>query len=305
MTGCSRRAVLGGLSCLGMAHALAAQEARPRFAEAPAYRLFDDPPGSHALSRHDIAVDGRTCRLFMAVPRAEAPAAGWPSIWMLDGNAVFDRLVADDLAARPGLAVIGIGYPVDLVFDTDARALDYTPASLIPDPEGARTRATGGADAFRARLTGPLRRAAQARAPLDPARRVLWGHSYGGLFTLHCLLTRPDAFAGWAPISPSTGFGGGVLTGMAATAPRLSDRIAPVRIMLGDREHRSGTEAPATPRPSPETMALAAALGQRPDLDVTVTVLEDLGHGQTFMASFAASLDFAEGLPPTPLRLAP
>ena len=298
MTGYSRRAVLAGLASLGMAHALGAQEVRRRFAETASWRLFDDPPATHALSRHDMTVDGRGYRLFMAVPRAEAPAAGWPSLWMLDGNAAFDRLTADDLARRPGLAVIGIGYPVDLVFETDARALDYTPASLVPDPEGGRGRATGGADAFRARLTGPLRRAAEDRAPLDPARRVLWGHSYGGLFALHCLLTQPDAFAGWAPVSPSTGFGGGALKGMTDGAPRLADRIAPVRIMLGDSEHRHGTEAPATPRPAPETMALAETLGDRPDLDVTVTVFEGLGHGQTFTASFAPALDLAADLPP-------
>ena len=125
---------------------------------------------------------------------------------------------------------------------------------------------------------------------------MLWGQSYGGLFTLHCLLTQPDAFAGWTPISPSTTFGGGALAALTDDAPRVKDRTAPLRIMLGDSEHRSGTPAPATPRPSPDTMALAQTLGQRPDLDVTVTVLEGLGHGQTFAASFAGVLNLAAGL---------
>lgn len=290
-----RRALLGGLSSLLLASALMAQEQTARrFAKPPEYRLFKDPPRSHRLSRHDLVLDGRGYRLFMAIPDAAPPAGGWPSLWMLDGNSAFDRLSAGDLARHPGLAVIGIGYQVLQAFDTTARALDYTPASLIPDPEGGRGRPTGGADAFRARLTGPIRNLIEERAALDPAGRVLWGHSYGGLFTLHCLLSEPLAFAGWAAVSPSSGFGGGVLRHMLPDAPHLpAGRVASLRIMLGDAEHRRGTTPPATPRPSPETMAVAGLLGQRKDLEVQVTVLAGLGHGQTFAASFAQSMALA------------
>ena len=294
-----RRALLGGLSALCLARPLAAQDVRrDRPVKAPEYRLFDSVHDSHLLSREDVTVDGRGYRLFRAVPRTAPPAGGWPSIWMLDGNSVFDRLGPEDLARHPGLAIVGVGYPVDQGFDTTSRALDYTPVSLVPEPEGGRRRATGGADAFRARLTGPLRRAAEgAGETFDPTRRVLWGHSYGGLFTLHCLLTAPDAFAAWVPVSPSSGFGGNALRHLATDAPRLSQgRIAPVRIMLGDSEHRRGTDAPVMPRPSPETVALAGLLGERTDLDVSLRVFEDHGHGQTFTASFASALGLAAAL---------
>lgn len=205
---------------------------------------------------------------------------------MLDGNSAFDRIQADHLIRHPELALAGIGYPVDLVFDTTARALNYPPVSLIPDPEGGRGRATGGADAFRSRLTGPLREAIETRASLDPARHVLWGHSYDGLFALHCLLSEPPAFAGWAAISPSSGFGGNVLRRMSADAPRLgAGSTALLHITLGDNEHRRGTKPPPDPQPSPETMALAEILQDREDLDVSITVLKGLGHGETFTAS--------------------
>ena len=296
MTDPSRRILLGGLSGLCLTRGLAAQEVpRPRFDKLPEYRIFDAVPETHALSRQDVTVGGRGYRLFRAIPKGVPPEAGWPSIWMLDGNAVFDRIGPRDLAAHPGLAIIGIGYPVARIFDTTARALDYTP----PGPEATddRGRPVGGADAFRARLTGPLREAAGAGAGLDPTRRVLWGHSYGGLFALHCLLTDPRVFAGWAPVSPSTGFGGRALRRLADTAPHLpAGGIALLRIMLGDAEHRSGTAAPAGPRPAPETMALAEILGRRADLEVTVTVLRGLGHGETFAASFGPAMDLAAGL---------
>lgn len=294
----NRRAVLAGISALCLAPAAAAQDiSGRRIAKTPDYRIFKAPPPTHHLSRFDITLDGQGYRLFLARPAGLPPAGGWPSLWMLDGNAVFDRLTPDDLHGHAGLAVIGVGYPVARIFDTTARALDYTPPGLTPDPEGNRGRRTGGAAAFRARLTGGLRHAVEAQVGLDPARRVLWGHSYGGLFTLHCLLSAPGAFAGWVPVSPSSGFGGGVLRHMLADAPPVPDgRVAPLRIMLGDREHRSGTEAPAEPRPSPKTVALADLLARRGDLDVGMTVFEGLGHGQTFSASFGPAMDLALGI---------
>lgn len=289
----TRRALLAALSAACLAPPLAAQD---RSGGPARYPLFDDPPDTHALTRFDMTVEGQGYRLFMAIPTGAPSAEGWPSLWMLDGNAAFDRLGAGDLRRHAGLAVIGIGYPVDERFDTTARALDYTPASAVPDTETARGRPTGGADAFRARLTGPLRRAVGERAPLDPARRVLWGHSYGGLFTLHCLLSQPLAFAGWVAASPSSSFGGGVLHRMAATAPHLPPgRTAPLRILLGDSEHRRGSAPPDGPRPSPQTLALAELLGRRTDLDVQLTVLKGLGHGETFAATFPQAMALAAG----------
>ena len=38
---------------------------------------------------------------------------------------------------------------------------------------------------------------------MDPARRVLTGHSLAGLFTLWTLLTRPQSFAAYVALSPS------------------------------------------------------------------------------------------------------
>ena len=305
----SRRAALlgGGLAFLWPSLAIAqeaAKEAAPsRGARKPEYRIFDAPPETHSLSRFDLEIEGRGYRIFLAIPTAAAPATGWPSIWMLDGNSVFDRLEPDLLRQHPGLAVVAVGYPVDLTIDSLSRSLDYTPVPLktaTPGdaPSRETSRPTGGADAFRARLTGPIREAVMAKAALDPARRTLWGHSYGGLFTLYCLLSAPDSFAAWTPVSASTGFGGGVLQSMAGAAPkRQQPGAAPLLIMLGDSENRRGTEAPAAPRPSPATLDLAALLKARADLSVMVEVFPGLSHGQTFPASFAAAFTVAGALP--------
>lgn len=292
MSELSRRALLAGLSGLYMARAAMAQDSDRN--QAPEYRIFDAQPETHTLSRHDITVDGRGYRLFLALPKGEAPGTGWPSIWMLDGNSVFDRMSREDLIQNPGLAVIGVGYPVDQIFDMDARTLDYTPKSLIPNPEKGRNLPTGGADAFRARLIGPIREEVEAKIRLDPNRRTIWGHSYGGVFALYCLLTVPEAFTSWVAASPSSGFGGSVLGHLAPDSPPL-ERVAPVHILLGDKEHRRGTAVPVHPRPSPETMALAEVLRARQDLDLQVTVLKGYEHGQTFAASFAPAMKLAVG----------
>ncbi|SDI09725.1 alpha/beta hydrolase [Alloyangia pacifica] len=259
------------------------------------FPLFDAPPASHRLTHFDVTAEGLTYRLFLARPRAEAPAAGWPSLWMLDGNAAFSRLDAARLEAHPGLAVIGIGYPIEEAFDGASRARDYTPVPLETPTHGrGRDWQFGGQEAFRARLLGPLSAALAERVPLDPARRSLWGHSYGGVFTLATLLQDPGAFRAYMPISPTAGFGGGALQAMASEAPRLQDGSAEVLMMLGDSEHRSGTPEPAEPRPSPDTMELGARLARRGDLNVQVKVLEGLGHGATFAASFPRSFVLAE-----------
>ncbi|WP_226623491.1 alpha/beta hydrolase [Alloyangia pacifica] len=269
--------------------ALAQRQQRPA-----TFPLFDAPPASHVLTQFDVMAEGLRYRLFLACPRGEAPAEGWPSLWMLDGNAAFSRLEAAQLHAHPGLAVVGIGYPIEAAFDGASRARDYTPVPLEAPMHGrGRDWEFGGQAAFRGRLLGPLARALAERAPLDPARRSLWGHSYGGVFALATLLSEPAAFRAYMAISPTTGFGGGSLFAMEETAPVPDEGQAEVLIMLGDSEHRSGTPAPPNPRPNPETLRMGARLAGRPDLKLQLEVLKGLGHGATFAASFPRSFALA------------
>ncbi|MCA0997049.1 alpha/beta hydrolase [Alloyangia pacifica] len=289
----SRRRFTTSLTALA---GLAATPALAQRRQPPvSFPLFDTPPSSHALAQFDVTADGLGYRLFIAAPRGAPPSGGWPSLWMLDGNAAFSRLSAAQLTAHPRLAVVGIGYPIEEGFDGAARARDYTPTPLETPKHGrGRDWEFGGQAAFRARLLGPLAAALAAHAPLDPARRCLWGHSYGGVFALATLLSAPEAFRAYMPISPSTGFGGGALQAMAAGAPQLERGRAEVLMMLGDNEHRSGTPDLPEPRPNPDTMAMAERLAQRPDLHVQLEVLKGLGHGATFAASFPRSFALAE-----------
>lgn len=256
--------------------------------------LLEQNLSSHSLSDRIVTLpgSGRRFRLFTAVPRRPAPAKGWPVLYCLDGNAVFDRLTAADLAAVPGLVVLGVGYDTDLPFETRARALDYTPP-LSPDgpvPDPMRPgRMAGAADRFLPLLTGPLRAQAEAGLAIDPARRSLWGHSYGGLFVLFAWLTAPQGFARYVAASPSLWWGDGVMTRLEAAHPPPRDR--PLLLSFGDSERRSDDPRPPDGAPRP-TLAFGQRMQAR-GAPVSLHQIADAGHGAALTRSIPLALDWA------------
>lgn len=276
-------------------------------AQTPAtYSILHETVRSHRIERFVAeAEDGARYQIFRALPRSAAPAKGYPVLTMLDGNAVFDRLTPDMLARVPGLVLIGIGYDTALRFDSKRRSLDYTPPlspdGPVADPERPGGQ-VGGADRFLRRLTGKLRMAAEAGVAVDPDRRTLWGHSYGGLFALYTLLTEPDAFSRYAAISPSVDWGEGALGKWEAAAALPGNMRREVLIAYGDSERRGrrgpdGQAIPTPKTPNPEGMrsknAFAERLRNRTGIMVDERVLEGLGHGETLPASFPLAFRLA------------
>ncbi|RYE29263.1 MAG: alpha/beta hydrolase, partial [Hyphomicrobiales bacterium] len=151
-----------------------------------------------AWQRDFEARDGSHYRLLISVPEGPAPARGFPVLVLVDGHALFPvaATAARLQAQRPeatsvGPAVlIGIGYPDGRPFDAERRQRD-----LLPVP--------GGADRFLDMIVDDVLPAVAEIAPLDPDRRALTGHSYGGLFVLHALFTRPGLFESFVAGSPS------------------------------------------------------------------------------------------------------
>lgn len=278
------------------ADAPATGKAGPEHArKAASLKIFDADLTSHNLSQKVVPV-GPGYRLFLAVPQAPVPACGWPILYMLDGNAAFDFLTPEHLALVPGLVVVGVGYDTDRQFSRQQRTLDFTP----PDGPGDgirpdhvhQDRMAGGAAMFLDLLTGPLRNAAEAGLPVDPSRRTLWGHSFGGLFTLYAILSRPDAFARFAAISPSIWWDEALIRRIAAQAPRLAVP-PPLLSAMGDREKRTGAGGAPPDGPPAATMRFLADLRQQPGLNPEVHVLPDHVHIQTLAGSFPLILPFA------------
>lgn len=153
-------------------------------------------PGT--MQRDLSARDGRVYRLLIGLPAEPAPPAGFPLLVLVDGNALFATAMSSarlqagrsEVTGVGPAIVLGIGYPGDRPFDVERRQRDLLPVA-------------DGADRFLDVIASDILPALSGIAPLDPRRRALIGHSYGGLFALHALFTRPGLFASHVASSPS------------------------------------------------------------------------------------------------------
>ncbi|WP_033727671.1 alpha/beta hydrolase [Pseudomonas cremoricolorata] len=259
------------------------------------------PMDTSLLQRHDLgyrfsqldvdSLDGqRHYRLWIGRPERPAPAAGYPVLWMLDGNAALSALDAQQLqqlAAGQAPLLVAVGYQSAQRIERRARTFDYTPA--LPgqaqqiDPLSGEP--SGGIDAFLDLLTQRMRPAVAARAPIDAQRQTLWGHSYGGLAVLHTLFTRPQAFTDYIAASPSLWWHDGAIAAQAqGLHQRLGTHAARLVLMRGSQE-------PATPQGPQQAdaegpmRALLDQLRQTPGLSVRFERFNGLSHGPMLPAS--------------------
>lgn len=192
-----------GLILLGLSIPVLAQPG-PGAGQAPAPRY-----AMPSTQMWDLASDGGDVyRIFVSYPSGEAPERGYPVLYVLDGNASFASFAeARRLMEYGGLGdviVVGVGYPTDAAYDA-RRTGDYIEPSPDPrDPAPQRTLIPpDGRGKFLDFLTGKLRTEIGSRFKIDRNRQSLFGHSFGGLFALHALYSRPQAFHSIIAASPS------------------------------------------------------------------------------------------------------
>jgi len=241
---------------------------------------------AYRFSQLDLdSADGRRhYRLWIGKPTRPAPAAGYPVLWMLDGNAALGALDArqlSKLAAGQAPLLVAVGYQTEQRIERAGRTFDYTPA--LPGQAEQRDplsgQPSGGVEAFLDLLTGTMRPRVAGVAPIDLQRQTLWGHSYGGLAVLHALFTRPGAFSDYAAASPSLWWNDGAIVREAqGLQQRLGDSRPRLLLMRGSEE-------PANPRMPVQgdverpARALAADLARVQGLQVRFERFEGLGHG--------------------------
>ncbi|HBF28751.1 MAG TPA: esterase [Rhizobium sp.] len=153
-------------------------------------------------------------RIFLYRPDKAAPPEGWPVLYLTDGNACFATAV-DAVKVQSAYpngtnvtegVVVAIGYPLDEPYDPLRRSWDLGPPPgqvyppFFPDTPDVRT---GGGQAFLAFIEDQLKSWVEKQVPIDRSRQTLFGHSFGGLFTLYALFSRPDAFSRWVAASPA------------------------------------------------------------------------------------------------------
>lgn len=210
-------------------------------------------PASPPPARGIVAIEGahfedfrsrvtnRDYRLFVSIPEGPAPKAGFPVVYVLDGNSHFYTAVSVARAQsmfgeiRPAI-VVGIGYPVtrfDEILKT--RNLDLTTPitaevlGRMPPNPGLTPENTGGLDAFLGMIETEVKPRIASLAPVNAANQTLFGHSLGGLAVIRALMTRPDSYRTFVSASPSLFWND---RAVLADAPALMERI------------RSGKSAP-------------------------------------------------------------
>ena len=251
-------------------------------------------------------ITGQTYRIFISIPSTPPPANGYPVLYALDGNASFPTLA---LMARTTVrrnaatgatppVVVGIGYPGENDYNI-ARGRDYTPPSGAAGPAKE-----GGADLFLDFIERELKPLIARLAPLDPARQALYGHSYGGLCTLHALFTRPALFPTYLAASPSIWYGNrAVLGNLEGFTRRLAALPVKPALMLavGELEQPSSASGPLDARQAvaaqrrmvDDARELAERLQAEKGLSrVTYHLLAHERHGSATFPAMARGLEF-------------
>jgi predicted alpha/beta superfamily hydrolase len=230
-----RRTIAAALA-LGFALALPAQV----LAE-PLKVVSENPPLQPGYSRLVLHSDrlNRDFQVTVNTPSATAflPGQKFPAIYALDsgyGLAGPQGVLLAGTGAMAPAIIVSVGYqPGQALFrNTD---LLHNKATL----PGGITVGGGGA-AFEAFLLEDLKPFIEAKFPADPARAVLFGHSFGGLFAANVLADKPDAFAAYVIGSASVWADPSVVGRVATVLARAHGQR--VYLTVGELEDRGAMD---------------------------------------------------------------
>ena len=238
-------------------------------------------------------------RIGLLVPRGPTPADGWPVVYLLDGRAALEHLDAPFLAAHTDHVLVTVAHDVEQRFALDERTRDYTPPVVDGPDEDPMGRAGGGASAFFTLLKDQVVPGAEQGVQIDPTRRALWGHSYGGLFVLFAAAREDSPFTRYHSASPSLWWDHGrFLQSLNTRAGRWPHRH--LELLVGSAEaspppgHRTGASARMVAMrealPDDALQRLGETLAQH-GVPARVEVLTGLDHGAMFRASLVRALE--------------
>ena len=161
------------------------------------------PPGATSF-KINSAVLGEERTILVRVPVGyETNKLSYPVLYMTDGNAHIGHTSSTiEFLARNGrmseMIVVGI-------INTD-RTRDLSPTHVTTTVAGGDSAlqfpTSGGADKFLKFIETELIPDVEKRYRTNPYR-ILAGHSLGGLFAIHAMVSRPDLFQSYVAVSPA------------------------------------------------------------------------------------------------------
>ncbi len=200
----------------------------------------------------------------IGIPKRPAPRKGYPVIYMVDGNAAMGLISDPEVEALDTLSppvLVAIGYDTYARVSTLSRAYDYTPP-IVQDGKPiapiVRGRPGGGAEIFATLIERTIKPRVEAMAKIDRGQQTLWGHSYGGLFTLYMLHAHPDYYQRYAAGDASLWYHDGELAHALIATPAGALAGKTVRLMSGGGRTAARNQSQAQPRQS-EARPQAAA----------------------------------------------
>ncbi|MCU5772233.1 alpha/beta hydrolase-fold protein [Erwiniaceae bacterium BAC15a-03b] len=188
-------------------------------------------------------------RIQLCWPDEPAPENGWPVIFLLDGASYFPiaeylmrTLAHPRCSMLPGV-VVAIDYP-----DGSRREKDYRPAVAQQvaeaSPQGGfyPPGMAGQSEAFLNVMLHEITPWLSSQLSINTRNAALFGHSYGGLFTLNTLFTASDSFRHYYASSPSVWWNDGYLSAMAASFARRADIAAQKVLLLSVGEYEQSLQ---------------------------------------------------------------
>jgi predicted alpha/beta superfamily hydrolase len=257
------------------------------------------------------SVTGAVRRVFLWTPPAPEPKAGWPALWLMDGNAVIGTAV-DVMRAQAFWpsgtnlgwgALIAVGYPSDDAYDSFRRSWDLGPPpgrSYPPFNEGGPEVKTGGGAEMARFLLEDAREFLADHVRLDPQNQSLFGHSFGGLFALWMLFNHPGGFRNLIAASPAITWEGSALLDHldAFSPPETAPRV---HLSAGEWEgsdlapfQRTGDEIKARMAEKAVTRTVAAAQEMASELSARgLDVVYETYAGETHMSVLPVAVNRA------------
>lgn len=174
---------------------------------------------THAQEKADslysnILKEKRFIQVFL--PSGYKPGAKYDVLYVLDGEMLSGlvtpvRSIEEDNEQIPPLIIIGIKNIYWFDKGTDSRDRDLLPRHVDGSP------LSGGADRFLSFLKTELMPYINNKYSTS-GKNILFGHSYGGMFTMYTLLTQPDLFDSYIASDPALWWNDGYVDKLAATS---------------------------------------------------------------------------------------